>query len=212
MSTSNQQDNVIKVPEGMRVNADGYFVPEASIREQDLLRDQIVMALVPEALSLSRDMAAYKAKALADISDLIEIAADRYGAKLGGKKGNVSLVSFDGRYKIQRTYREVVAFTEEIEAAKALIDSCLIRWSEGADANIIALVSQAFRKNRNGEISVSEVLKLMRMEIDDEEWSRAMNALKDALKSNGTAVYIRVYERIGTTDQYKPISLDIASL
>ncbi|AWX98703.1 sulfate transporter [Marinomonas primoryensis] len=212
MSTSNQQDNVIKVPEGMRVNADGYFVPETSIREQDLLRDQIVMALVPEALSLSCDMAAYKAKALADISDLIEIAADRYGAKLGGKKGNVSLVSFDGRYKIQRTYREVVAFTEEIEAAKALIDSCLIRWSEGASDNIRAVVSQAFRKNRNGEISTGKVLDLMRMEIDDEEWSRAMNALKDALKSNGTAVYIRVYERIGTTDQYKPISLDIASL
>ncbi|MGO2235559.1 MAG: DUF3164 family protein [Marinomonas sp.] len=52
----------------------------------------------------------------------------------------------------------------------------------------------------------------MRMEIDDEEWNRAMNALKDALKSNGTAVYIRVYERIENTDQYKPISLDIAAL
>lgn len=212
MSTSNQQDNAVKVPAGMRVNADGYFVPEASIREQDLLRDQVVMALVPEALSLSRDMAAYKAKALSDISDLIEIAADRYGAKLGGKKGNVSLVSFDGRYKIQRAFREVVAFTEEIEAAKALIDSCLIRWSEGANDNIRAVVSQAFRKNRNGEISTGKVLDLMRVEIDDEEWSRAMDALRDALKSNGTAVYIRVYERIGTTDQYKPISLDIASL
>ncbi|MEP4123740.1 MAG: DUF3164 family protein, partial [Lentilitoribacter sp.] len=188
------------------------FVPEASIREQDLLRDQIVMALVPEALSLNRDMAAYKAKALNDISDLIEIAADRYGAKLGGKKGNVSLLSYDGRYKIQRTYREVVAFTEEIEAAKALIDSCLVRWSEGANANIRTVVSQAFRKNRSGEISTGKVLDLMRMEIDDEEWNRAMNALKDALKSNGTAVYIRVYERIENTDQYKPISLDIAAL
>jgi hypothetical protein len=212
MSTSNQQETFIKVPEGMRVNADGHFVPEASIREQDLLRDQVVMALVPEALSLSRDMAAYKAKALNDISDLIEIAADRYGAKLGGKKGNVSLVSFDGRYKIQRTYREVVAFTEEIEAAKALIDSCLVRWSEGANANIRTVVSQAFRKNRSGEISTGKVLDLMRMEIDDEEWNRAMIALKDALKSNGTAVYIRVYERIENTDQYKPISLDIAAL
>lgn len=212
MSTSNQQETFIKVPEGMRVNADGHFVPEASIREQDLLRDQVVMALVPEALSLNRDMAAYKAKALNDISDLIEIAADRYGAKLGGKKGNVSLLSYDGRYKIQRTYREVVAFTEEIEAAKALIDSCLVRWSEGANANIRTVVSQAFRKNRSGEISTGKVLDLMRMEIDDEEWNRAMSALKDALKSNGTAVYIRVYERIENTDQYKPISLDIAAL
>ena len=212
MSTSKNTETFIKVPEGMRVNAEGHFVPETSIREQDLLRDQLVMELVPSAISLSQAMAAYKAKALAEISDLIEIAAERYGAKLGGKKGNVSLVSFDGRYKIQRAYREVVAFTEEIEAAKALIDSCIVRWSEGANDNIRAVVSQAFRKNRNGEISTGKVLDLMRMEIDDEEWNRAMEALRDALKSNGTAVYIRVYERIGTTDQYKPISLDIASL
>ena len=204
--------NIIPVPDGMRVNADGYFVPEASIREQDLLRDQVVMALVPNALRLSKELREFKAKALGEISDLIEIAAERYSAKLGGKKGNISIVSFDGRYKLQRAYREVVAFTEEIEAAKTLIDSCLTRWSEGANDNIQAVVSQAFRKNRNGEISIGKVLELMRMDIQDEEWNLAMEALKDALKSNGTAVYLRVYERIENTDQYRPISLDIAAL
>ena len=206
------ETTVINVPEGMRVNADGHFVPETAIREQDLLRDQVVMGLVPTALRLHNELATFKAAALKEISDLIEIAAERYGAKLGGKKGNVSLLSYDGRYKIQRTYSKVVAFTEEIETAKALIDSCLVRWSEGANDNIRAVVSQAFRTNKNGEISTGKVLDLMRMNIDDEEWNRAMLALKDALKSNGTAVYIRLYERIGTTDQYQPISLDIASL
>ena len=41
------ETTVINVPEGMRVNADGHFVPETAIREQDLLRDQVVMGLVP---------------------------------------------------------------------------------------------------------------------------------------------------------------------
>jgi len=212
METINNQSTLTKVPDGMRINADGHFVPEANIRDQDLLRDEVVMGLVPKAIALSAEISSFKTAALKDISDLIEIAADRYNAKLGGKKGNVSLVSFDGQYKLQRTFREVVAFTEEIEAAKALIDSCLIRWSEGANDNIRTVVSQAFRKNKSGEISTGKVLDLMRMEIDDEEWNRAMLALKDALKSNGTAVYIRLYKRVGTTDQYQPISLDIASL
>jgi hypothetical protein len=200
------------VPEGYKRNAAGHLVPEANIKEQDLLRDDLVNTLTAKALSLHDALTAFKEEALTEIRDLVTVAGDRYGVNLGGKKGNVSLLSFDGRYKVTRQYREVVAFTEEIEAAKALIDSCLERWSEGANINIKAVVSQAFRTNTKGEIKTGKVLDLMRMDIDDEEWTRAMNALKDALQSVGTAVYVRLYERVGESDNYRPISLDIASL
>lgn len=200
------------VPEGYKRNAAGHLVPEANIKEQDLLRDDLVNGLTAKAIALHGAMADFKKFALTEIADLVTVAGDRYGVNLGGKKGNVSLLSFDGRYKVTRQYREVVAFTEEIEAAKALIDSCLERWSEGANINIKAVVSQAFRTNTKGEIKTGKVLDLMRMDIDDEEWTRAMNALKDALQSVGTAVYVRLYERVGESDNYRPISLDIASL
>lgn len=200
------------VPEGYKRNAAGHLVPEANIKEQDLLRDDLVNALTAKAITLHDALTAFKEEALTEIRDLVTVAGDRYGVNLGGKKGNVSLLSFDGRYKVTRQYREVVAFTEEIEAAKALIDSCLERWSEGANINIKAVVSQAFRTNTKGEIKTGKVLDLMRMDIDDEEWTRAMNALKDALQSVGTAVYVRLYERVGESDNYRPISLDIASL
>jgi hypothetical protein len=200
------------VPEGYKRNAAGHLVPEANIKEQDLLRDDLVNGLTAKAITLHDALTAFKEEALTEIRDLVTVAGDRYGVNLGGKKGNVSLLSFDGRYKVTRQYREVVAFTEEIEAAKALIDSCLERWSEGANINIKAVVSQAFRTNTKGEIKTGKVLDLMRMDIDDEEWTRAMNALKDALQSVGTAVYVRLYERVGESDNYRPISLDIASL
>lgn len=200
------------VPEGYKCNAAGHLVPEANIKEQDLLRDDLVNGLTAKAIALHDALTAFKEEALTEIRDLVTVAGDRYGVNLGGKKGNVSLLSFDGRYKVTRQYREVVAFTEEIEAAKALIDSCLERWSEGANINIKAVVSQAFRTNTKGEIKTGKVLDLMRMDIDDEEWTRAMNALKDALQSVGTAVYVRLYERVGESDNYRPISLDIASL
>jgi hypothetical protein len=200
------------VPEGYKRNAAGHLVPEANIKEQDLLRDDLVNGLTAKAIALHDAMADFKKFALTEIADLVTVAGDRYGVNLGGKKGNVSLLSFDGRYKVTRQYREVVAFTEEIEAAKALIDSCLERWSEGANINIKAVVYQAFRTNTKGEIKTGKVLDLMRMDIDDEEWTQAMNALKDALQSVGTAVYVRLYERVGESDNYRPISLDIASL
>lgn len=200
------------VPEGYMMNAAGHLVPADQVREQDLLRDALVNELAPEAIRLHEALTEFKKKALADIDDLVTIAGERYGAKMGGKKGNVTLMTYNGRYKVQRAFREVVSFTEELEAAKVLIDNCLNRWTEGANQNIRAIVSQAFRTNTKGEIKTGKILDLMRLEIDDDEWKRAMQALRDALQSVGTAVYVRLYERIGQSDQYKPIPLDLASV
>lgn len=200
------------IPEGYLMNAQGHLVPVENITEQDQLRDQVVNELVPIALELRDQMQAFKSRALQDIDELIDIAFERYGAKIGGKKGNVSLTSFDGEYKIVRENREVIAFTEEIEAGKALIDNCLRRWSEDAEPHLLAVVAQAFRTNTKGEIKTGKILDLMRLEIDDDEWKRAMQALRDAMKNNGTAVYVRVYQRVGRSEQYRPIALDLASL
>ena len=202
----------VKVPEGFMQNAAGHLVPADQVREQDLLRDALVKDLTPEAIELNKALTAFKAKALQDIGDLVSIAGEKYGINLGGKKGNVTLMSYDGQFKIQRAYREVVGFTEELEAAKALIDSCLNRWTEGANHNVCAIVGQAFRTNTKGEIKTGKILDLMRLDIKDEEWQRAMEALKDALQNVGTAVYVRIYERVGQTDHYQPIPLDLASV
>ena len=200
------------IPAGYMQDAMGRLVPADQVSEQDQLRDQLVNDLAPAAIALHESLKAFKQKALEDIEDLITIAGERYGAKLGGKKGNVSLTSYNGKYKVVRAFREVIAFTEEIEAGKALIDSCLKRWSSNADPHLQAVVEQAFRTNTKGEIRTSKILDLMRLDIDDDEWKSAMQALRDAMKNCGTAVYIRVYERIGKSDQYKPIPLDLASV
>ena len=59
---------------------------------------------------------------------------------------------------------------------------------------------------------VKDVLSLLRVEINDPEWKTAMQALKDSIQVNGTAVYIRVYKRQGNTDQYLPINLTLAGV
>lgn len=133
-------------------------------------------------------------------------------AKLGGKKGNVTLLSFDGRYKIIRAIQEGVAFDERLQAARALIDECLRDWTAGARPEVVTLVNDAFRTDSQGEIRTARVLALRRLEITDERWQRAMQAIGEACQVVGSKSYIRVYERIGDTDQYRPISLDIAGV
>lgn len=200
------------VPDGYMRNAAGHLVPVDQVREQDLLRDQVARDIAQSASALNDALRAFKAKALADIADLVRIAGERYDVQLGGRKGNVTVTSFDGQYRIQRAISEQIAFTEELEAAKALINACIDRWSEGANPHIRALVDRAFRTDTKGQIKTAAVLELLRLEIDDGEWCRAMEAIKDSIQSTGTATYIRVYERIGDSDQYRAIPLDLAAV
>lgn len=203
---------MIDTPAGYLRNAAGHLVPEEQVREQDLLRDQLVRDVAESALALNGALRQFKSRALSEIDDLIQIAADRYDTRVGGRKGNVTLLSFDGRYKIQRHVADRIAFTEELEAAKSLINGCIDRWSQGANPHIRILVDRAFRTDSQGKIKTTAVLELLRLEIAEAEWRRAMNALRDSIQTVGTAVYVRIYERIDGTDQYRPIPLDLAAV
>lgn len=199
------------IPDGYMRNPAGHLVPREQVREQDLLRDQVAESLASSAIKLHEQLKAFKAQALADIADLVRISAEKYGVSIGGEKGNVTVTTYDGRYKIVRAHAERITFTEEIEAAKTLINACIMSWSEGANANIRVVVDRTFRTNSKGQIKMSNVLDLLRYDIRDDEWLRAMQAIKDSIQSTGTAVYVRVYERVGSTDQYRAISLDMAT-
>jgi hypothetical protein len=205
---------ITEIPKGFRQDAAGRLVPEATIKPIDLLRDETAMRLVTEAKKVSAILKALRETALQEIAAFIELSAIEYNVKMGGKKGNVSLTTFDGRYKIQRANHDCVTFDERLLAAKELIDECLKEWVSvhGVPSGLIVLANRAFRRNRNDEISVSRVLDLRTHEIDDPRWKKAMDIIADSITVNNSVTYIRVYERIGESDQYKQISLDIAGV
>jgi hypothetical protein len=75
-----------------------------------------------------------------------------------------------------------------------------------------ALINDAFNVDKEGKISTGRILSLRRLEIKDEKWQQAMNALSESVRVQCSKSYIRVYERIGDTDQYQPIPLDMAGV
>lgn len=202
----------INIPAGFVRNAVGHLVPVDQVREQDKLRDQVAIGLSQEAKALSLALKNFKKKALGDVADLISIAGERYGVQMGGKKGNVTIATYDGQFKVVRSYADRLAFTEEMEVAKVLVYDCIKAWSKGADNHLMAIVDRVFSPNRNGQIKTSDVLDLLRLEIDDTGWKSAMQAVKDSILVSGSSVYIRVYERINGTDEYRAIPLDLAAV
>lgn len=200
------------IPAGYWRDAKGCLIPESMIKPIDKERDRLVNELVSKARSVSDVLAKFKAEAFGDIAAFIDLSAEQYQAQLGGKKGNLTLYSFDGKYRIQRAITDRIAFDERLQAARVLIDECLADWTEGASPELQAIVNQAFDTDKEGQINTGRVLSLRRLDIKDERWLRAMNAIGEAVQVVGSKSYIRVYERIGETDQYQPIALDIAGV
>jgi hypothetical protein len=196
-------------PTGYLQDAAGRLVPIETIKPIDLARDQLVNEIFPHAVAISRQIAAFKAAAFADIAAFVQLSAEEYDVHIGGDKGNVTLLSFDGRYKIQRAIAEQICFDERLQAAKGLIDECITAWSDGARVEIRVLVNSAFQVDKEGKINTARVLCLRRLEITDDRWRRAMKAISDAVMVIGSKSYIRVYERDGN-GQYQPIALDVA--
>lgn len=202
----------IDVPDGFRKNALGHLIPVATIKPIDLARDSLVQELIKAAKEHSAALGKFKAGAFADVSAFVTLSAEQYDAKLGGQKGNVTLMSFDGRYKVNVAKAENITFDERLQGAKALIDECIHEWSRDSGPEIQVIVQQAFATDKEGNISTGRILGLRRLEIKDERWQRAMLAIGESVQVIGTSQYVRFYERVGETNEYKAISLDVAKV
>ena len=192
-------------------DACGNLISKDNIKEIDLARHGLVREIALKAKDLSTAIAEFKGYAMVDIDAFVDLSAERYEVKLGGKKGNVTLDTFDGQYRIERQISEHLTFDEGLQAAKALIDECLREWTQGGNANVRTLVDHAFRVDKKGKLNTGAILALRRLKIDDERWNRAMTAISDSIKVTGSCVYVRVYER-DVNGKYNLIPLDMAAL
>lgn len=200
-----------QIPEGYREDSAGALRRVDSIKQIDLLRDELVNSLAARAELLSHSLARFKKEALAEIEAFISLSASEYNRSMGGKKGNVALTSFNGQYRVMRANHDSMAFDERLLVAKELIDECLLDWCArpGVPSGLISIANRAFRRNVAGDISVSRVLDLRSHDIDDDRWKEAMNIIADSIRVQTSITYLRVYKRAGNTDQYDQVALDL---
>ena len=200
------------IPAGYWQDASGNLIPETKVKDIDKLRHQVVTDLCTMAEKSRDGLAEFKVHAMQEVAALVSTSMEQYGVKAGGEKGNVTLVSFDGRYKLVRQMQDKLTFGEQLMAAKALIDECVHEWAQGANDNIKALVNHAFQTDKEGKINTGRVLGLRRLEIRDAKWQSAMQAIADSIQTASTKPYVRFYKRNDTTGEYQPISLDVAAV
>lgn len=200
------------VPEGYMRNAQGHLVPLELVKPIDQERDRLVRELVALAKDLNARLVAGKSKMFGDVAAFVELSAEQYGVKRGGTKGNITLPTYDGAFKLQIATAENVTFDERLQAAKTLIDECINEWAKDSRPEIMVLVQQAFQTDKEGNLNVGRILGLRRLEIADARWQEAMKAISESVQVIGTKQYVRLYERVGDTDRYVPIALDMVAV
>ena len=201
------------IPKGYWENATGDLIPVSKIKPVDKARDALVKDIAARAKALSAALQAFKTEVMGDIEGFVTTSAAEYGHQMRGAigKGNVTLTSFDGRFKVERQVADRIAFDERLQVAKTIIDGCVRRWAKGANHNIQALVNHAFRVDKAGNVSVGGVLSLRTLDVDDAEWRSAMTAIADSMQAVASVQYVRVYERT-ESGSYVAISLNTATV
>lgn len=205
-------NQAIEIPEGFKQKANGDLVALSNIKPIDLIRDEMVAGMLEKARLMQLQLHQFKRDHMDQLTAFIDTSLSEYGVKHGGKKGNITLTNFDGTKKVQLSVSENISFDERLQAAKELIHECITDWSQGANDNIRTLVDQAFQVDKEGNISTARVLGLRRLDMNDERWDKAMEAISDSVTVTDTKDYIRFYERKNSSAKWHAISLDIAAL
>lgn len=204
-----QQHN--SIPEGYLQNASGHLVPISKVKEFDLLRNNLVLDIVERAKAMQLQLQNFKTDAEGDAEAFIALSAEQYGVNMGGKRGNVTLTSFDGSAQIKIAVQDRISFDERLQVAKTLVDECIHSWTEGSNDNIRALVEHAFQTDKEGQINIARVYSLLRLEINDDHWKQAMTALRESMQVVSSKSYMRIYQR-DQHGKYQQVSLDMAGL
>lgn len=203
-------DSLPQAPDGYMSNSAGHLVPIENIKDIDLLRHELVLEIANRAADLQLLMQQFRQAMTDDVDAFVALSLDKYGIKTGGVKGNISLSSYCGRVKIERSVQNHLQFDERLQAAKELIDRCITRWTQDSNANIRTLITHAFQTDQAGRINTARVLNLTKLDINDADWCEAMRALKDSLSVASTKTYYRVKTR-DASGNWHTLSLDIAS-
>lgn len=191
-------------------DAKGNLVPVEAIKAADKLEDETVRKIMGYATELSAQIGRFKEHTFDDLSAFEALLAQEYGATKGGAKGNKTFMTFDGLKKVTVQVADLIDFGSQLQIAKGLIDECLTEWTADSNMEIRSIISRAFNVEKQGQINRTEIFMLLRLDIDDERWKRAMEAIRDAMRVIGSKTYVRCYERDSQNDGWRAVTIDLA--
>jgi len=181
-----------------------------TIKAQRVLEDEMVRKVMFFARDLSDQIKRFKGHTFEDLAAFQSLLEQQYGVPPSTGKGNCSYTSFDDTMKVEVKIADQIAFGPELQAAKRLVDECLKEWGADSHEALRSLVNRVFSVEKEGQINRGELFSMLAMEIADERWQRAMDAIRDSIRVIGTKAYLRF--RIRDEDgAWSTVTIDLAA-
>ena len=199
------------IKEGKHVywlDGEGIKVPVEYISEEDQRRDKFVDDLIDDAERLQGLISSYKAQMQKKVEAYLNEVAGNYGEAW---QGNARIRNFSQDAEVEIRQAKLLTFDETLAVAKTKIDHCISKWSHGSRDEIIALVNQAFKVNQKQQLDVKEIMKLIKLDIQDEQWLEAMEIIKKSITVESTKQYLN-FRRRDISGRMVTITLNYSAL
>jgi hypothetical protein len=187
-------------------NGQGHLVPDVQVKPIDKLRNELVSELVNSAKENAEQIKVFKNSCHDRIKSFLQVAAQDHGVDIKGDHENLYLTSYDGKYRIIRARDDKIEFNESITIARKIMFELIEKWLVGSNAKIVPFVRRSFKTDKEGHLSVSRIMDLIAADVDDPEWKRAVEIIRESIQVSWTKTYIRFYER-DAQGKYQQIAL-----
>lgn len=191
------------------LNPFGDYIQVKNIKPRDLLIHDAVLTIAVIWMATSAKMKRFKGYALMEIMALADILFEQHGVKRGGSEGNMEFKTYDGKFKLNVCIQKTLAFGPEIHVARQKMMAALESYPAEAD-DLKTIVTTAFTQI-DGQLRVSEILRLRNLEIKNALWTEGMDIIADSLIVAASKRHLRFYVR-NEQGGYDAVPLDIAAL
>jgi hypothetical protein len=186
---------------------------EAKRNEYEQRKNKLISGLGDKAKFLSKEIAAFKMSAMADVEDFRALLLEYGDIRKGDKnKGNFELKN--DRYKLQYSSQVKKGFDERSELAEQKLKAFLETTVKKRDLKLHKLIlSLLVRNHKTGDLDISNVQRLYQMENDfeDANWTEAIRLFKESYNAESTTIYLRVFEK-QADGSWKLVNLNFASV
>jgi hypothetical protein len=204
-------DGIIDV-QGKRYMEDarGSLTPLELIKPQHILEDETVRRIMGFAVALSEQVGRFKEHTFADLGAFDAVLSQEYGVTKGGPKGNRTYQTHDGLMKVEVRVADLLDFGPELQTAKVLLDECLTEWSADSRPEVRALIAETFNTEKEGQVNRALLFVLLRLDVEEPRWKRAMEAIRAAIRIVGSKTYYRIQRRPTHDAPWETVTIDLA--
>ncbi len=198
-----------EAPEGFVYNAEGNLIAKCNIPASELRKDAFVTGLLAQVKEQKKQLEAFKQNIFQAFEAFRAEMLEQFGTKLHarGTGDNVTMFSFDGRFKITYKSAKVKTLGPEHDAARQLARDWFNSQKDNLPHDVLTVVQDFFVK----DASVANTISFINKNFQDETLIKAQQAAKDAMLIIGSKSYFNFYER-DEEGEYHQVHLNFSKL